>query len=167
MPSLHRIRQEPIGPSRWHSEAVEILARVGDAIALATAGERAKARALFESLWATVGSHGDPLHRCAIAHSMADVQDTPEAELVWDLRALAAASALTDERVAEAGILGPAAAFFASLHLNVADVCARLGDRARAREHVIAGRAALGALAADGYREMIESAFDRIDSSLG
>ncbi|NVB80074.1 MAG: hypothetical protein HOV81_16895 [Kofleriaceae bacterium] len=145
-----------------HRAAVGILEQVGEALGR----DRAGARALLESLWATVGDDGDPLHRCAIAHSLADVQDAPQDELLWDLRALAAGRELTDERVAEAGILGPSAAFFPSLHLNLADVYRRLGDPARSREHVAAGRAAIGSLQPDGYREMIEGGFDRIEAAL-
>jgi hypothetical protein len=150
-----------------HRAAVGVLDQVGEGLALAGSGDRAGARTLFESLWATVGDDGDPLHRCAIAHSLADVQDAPQDELVWDLRALAAARELTDERVAEAGILGPAAAFFPSLHLNLADVYRRLGDAARSREHVVAGRAALAAMQPDGYRDMIDEGLRRIDLALG
>lgn len=146
---------------------MSILEQVGEALALSGAGDRAGARALLESLWATVGDEGDPLHRCAIAHSVADLQDAPQDELVWDLRALAAGRELTDVGVAEAGILGPAAAFFPSLQLNLADVYRRLGDAPRSREHVVAGRAALASMQPDGYREMIDEGLRRVDLALG
>jgi hypothetical protein len=49
--------------------------------------EREAARRLFADLWEEIGAGGDALHRCALAHSMADVQDDVREELVWDLRA--------------------------------------------------------------------------------
>lgn len=94
------------------------------------------------------------------------MQDVPQDELAWDLRALAAGNELTDERVAEAGILGPAAAFFPSLHLNLADVYRRLGEMSRSREHLAAGRSAIAAMEPGGYREMIEEALDRVQAAL-
>lgn len=144
---------------------MDVLRAVGDGIALGSR-DRAAARALFDELWRHVGDGGDPLHRCAIAHSMADVQDDPADELAWDLRALAAARSLTDARVSEAGILGPASAFLPSLHLNLADVYRRLGETLNAREHVVAGRAALAAMDVDEYRSMLEAAFDRVETGL-
>jgi len=57
------------------------------------------------------GESGDPFHRCALAHAMADVQDDVHEELLWDLRRLAAADLLTDERAARGGVAGPVAGF--------------------------------------------------------
>lgn len=140
--------------------------RVGEAIGLAQRGDRADARALFTALWAEVGPDGDPFHRCAIAHSMADVQDDAADELTWDLRALDAADLLTDERVAAGAASTPVAGFYPSLHLNLADAYLRLGDHARAAEHVASCKAALGALDAGGYRQMIADAIARVDGRL-
>ena len=68
------------------------MTRIGEGIALSQRGERDAARRLFTMVWADIGGEdGDPLYRCALAHSMADVQDAAHDELVWDLRALAAA----------------------------------------------------------------------------
>jgi hypothetical protein len=53
-----------------------------------------------------------------------------------------------------------------SLHLNLADVYRRLGDVAKAREHVAAGNAAIARLAGDGYSEMVATALSRISFSL-
>ena len=67
-------------------------------------GERDAARPLFAMVWDDIGGEGgDPLHRFALAHSIADVQDDVNEELVRDLRALATADLLTDEHAAQAG----------------------------------------------------------------
>jgi len=60
---------------------------------------------LFAQVWTEIGGEdGDPFHVCALAHSMADVQNDVHEELLWDLRALAAADLLTDERAARGGV---------------------------------------------------------------
>jgi hypothetical protein len=148
------------------SEPDDVMRRLVAALELAQAGDRTGARARYEEIWAALGSDGDPFHRCAVAHAMADVQDDPRDELVWDARALDAAQLLTDERVAAAGVAGPARSFRPSLHLNLADVHLRLGDRAEAARHVAAGRAALDALADDGYRAMVAGGLDRVAGAL-
>lgn len=98
------------------TEPDAVMARIGDGIALRERGERAAARDLFARVWSDIGGeNGDPFHRCALAHSMADVQDDVHEELAWDLRALAAADLLTDERAARGGAAGPVAGFYPSL----------------------------------------------------
>jgi hypothetical protein len=143
------------------------MAAVGRGIELNQRGERDAARRLFAELWDGVGPDGDPLHRCAIAHSMADAQEDPHEELAWDLRALEAAESVTDERVRGAGMAGPVAGFYPSLHLNLGDVHRRLGNVEQARHHVALGRAATGALADDGYARMIRDGLDRLAARLG
>jgi hypothetical protein len=135
----------------------QIMARIGQAIALGHQGDRATARAHFAETWAMIGAEGDPLHRCALAHSMADVQDDVQAELAWDLRALAAADAVTDERVRQAGMVGTARALYPSLHLNLGEAYRKAGDPERARAHLDLGTAAAGHLGTDGYAEMIRT----------
>lgn len=142
-----------------------ILAGVGDAISL-TRDEPARARAKLAELWTTVGEAGDALHRCAIAHAMADVCETVDDELVWDLRALEAGVVLDDDRLAAAGMAASVEGLLSSLHLNLADVYRRLGDAAKAREHVAASTAAIASLAGDGYSEMIRQALSRVTYSL-
>lgn len=148
------------------SEPDEVMREMGVALALSQRGERSEARSAFQSLWNRVGDDGDPFHRCAIAHSMADVQDDPNDELSWDLRALAAAEELTDERVTDGGVAASVAAFYPSLHLNLADVYLRLGELALAQDHVTASRAALVHLSPDGYASMISGALDRVEDDL-
>ncbi|MET1074405.1 MAG: hypothetical protein ABWY11_17285, partial [Umezawaea sp.] len=96
------------------------LLRIGEAVQLGHRGEREAARLLFAGIWDEIGgAQGDPLHVCTLAHGMADVQDDVRDELAWDLLALEAAGELTDDRVADAGVASPVAAFYPSLHLNL------------------------------------------------
>lgn len=143
-----------------------VMAGIGEGMELGRQGERAAARELFARLWSEIGEDGDPLHRCALAHSMADVQDDLHQELRWDERALAAADALTDERAAAAGVPAGVASFYPSLHLNLAECHRRLGDAGAARGHLEQARAALGALADDGYGRMIRGGLDRLSARL-
>jgi hypothetical protein len=140
---------------------------IGRGIELGQQGDRDGARRVFAEVWSSIGANGDALHRCALAHSMADVQDDALAELEWDLRALAAADDVTEARAADAGVPVSIRGFYPSLHLNLADVYRRLGDTARSRAHVDAGRAALGELPEEGYRVMITGALDRVEQALG
>jgi hypothetical protein len=74
-----------------------MLVRIGEAVQLSHQGEREAARLLFAEIWDEIGGEqGDPLHRCTLAHAMADVQDDVREELLWDQRALEAADLLTD-----------------------------------------------------------------------
>lgn len=137
--------------------------RIGEGIELNQRGERRAARELFSAVWEEIGGEsGDPLHRCALAHSMADVQDDVNDELVWDLRALAAADLLTDERAARAGVTSPVAAFYPSLHLNLAECYRKLGDLDKAREYLRRGQTVVGTLSDDGYGRTIKGALDRL-----
>ena len=145
------------------AEPDETLARVADAVGLAQRGkERERAAEILADLWQAVGPDGDPLACCAIAHAMADLQADAAEELVWDLRALAAAGAISDERAAAGGVVGPVASFYPSLHLNLGDVYRRLGDTAAARRHVGLGLAACDALGADGYAAMVRRGLDTL-----
>ena len=102
---------------------------------------------------------GDPLDRVALAHHMADVCDDPAEELEWDLRALAAAGALTDTQTARG--------FYPSLHLNLGEDYRKLGDPAAAREHLALARARLDALCDDDYATGIRLALDGLADRLG
>lgn len=144
-----------------------VMSRIGEGIALRQQGDAPAARALFERVWEELPADGDALHRCALAHSMADVQDDPADELLWDLRALAAADELTDERVTEATAGTSVRAFLPSLHLNLADVYLRLDQSEDASGHAQLGAEALDALPDDGYRQMIEQGLARVREQLG
>jgi hypothetical protein len=141
----------------------EPMARIGAAIELGQRGEREATRAAFAELWEQVT---EPLHRCAVAHAMADVQDDVRQELDWDLRALDAAHSVTDEDTTEAGMPGGAAAMLPSLHLNVGDAHRRLGDLESARRHAKLGLAAASALSDDGYGRGIRVGLKRLAGRL-
>ncbi|MFG2075542.1 hypothetical protein [Nonomuraea maritima] len=143
--------------------------RIGEGVELHhRQGQREAARELFEQVWDDIGGEqGDPLHVCVLAHSMADVQDDVREELMWDLRALAAADLITDERVAEAGVTLSVAGLYPSLHLNVSDCCLRLGEFDRARQHLERARAQIGALGDDEYGRLIRGGLERVADQLG
>ncbi|HEY4176293.1 MAG TPA: hypothetical protein VGM90_05660 [Kofleriaceae bacterium] len=138
---------------------MDVLAQIDDAVALSRT-DAAGARTELAQLWDSVGD--DPLHRCAIAHAMADLQTSADDELMWDRRALAAGLLLDDDQLVSAGMAANVEHMLASLHLNLADVHRRLGNVDESRTHVVAATAALKAVSPDGYTEMIREALARI-----
>ncbi|MFJ4788257.1 hypothetical protein [Streptomyces sp. NPDC088794] len=165
-----------------------VMTRIGQVVMLHHAGDREEARDRFLQLWAEIGEHGDALHRCTLAHYMADTQDDPADELAWDLRALTAAEELTDERLAEheeahpdggfvdgaGGGTKPSAregalavrALYPSLHLNLAADYVKLGRGGAARTHLRRARGAAGALADDPYGDGVRAAISRLELRL-
>lgn len=144
----------------------ETMARIVAAIEQGRAGDTSGARAELGLLWEEIGPGGDPLHRCTLAHFMADLQDDDRDELTWDERALDAATALTDARAQEYHSSLQARALLPSLHLNLADDHRRLGAADRAREHLAAARVSLPDLPEDGYGTLIRSGFDHVAAAL-
>jgi hypothetical protein len=130
-------------------------------------GDRAGAYATFTALWAEIGSGGDPLHRVALAHHMADVCDDPAEELEWDLRALAAADSLTDSRAQEYHSSLAVRGFYPSLHLNLGEDYRKLGQVEAAREQLTLARSRLDALCDDDYAAGIRLALDGLAERLG
>jgi hypothetical protein len=106
------------------------------------------------------------LHRVALAHALADVQDDPREELAWDLRALQAAESVTDERAARAGVPGRVTGFYPSLHLNLGEDYRKLGELPPARRHLELGLAAAQGLGDDGYSTMIKGGLERLADRL-
>lgn len=144
-----------------------VMVRVGEGIALCECGDRDAARRLFDHLWHEIGGDaGDALHRCAIAHSMADARDNVHEELAWDLLALVAADVLTDARLADSGAHVAVATLYPSLHLNLAECYRKLGDEGSARHHLQQARVALSALPDDGYLAMICEGLDKLERAL-
>ncbi|MFI6939030.1 hypothetical protein ACIBI4_07135 [Streptomyces sp. NPDC050418] len=144
-----------------------VMARAGQAVMLHHGGDREEARERLLALWVEVGEDGDALHRCTIAHYMADTQDDPADELAWDLRALTAADSLTDERV-DGHHQGLAVrGFYPSLHLNLAADYRKLGRDDEARAHLASARESLGALGDDSYGDGIRAAVERLGRQLG
>ncbi|MGW3353137.1 hypothetical protein ACWDA3_58450 [Nonomuraea rubra] len=145
------------------------MARIGQGVELNHhQGKREAARELFAQIWDDIGGEqGDPLHVCVLAHSMADVQDDVDQELMWDLRALAAVGLVTDERVAQAGVPLSVAGLYPSLHLNLSECYRKLGDLDRAREHLQHARDGIGALGDDDYGRLIKGGLERLAEQLG
>lgn len=80
------------------------MTKIGRGMELSQGGEREASRVVFTEVWEQIGGEdGDPFHRCAVAPSMANVQDEAREELLWDQRALPAAGLITDERAAQWG----------------------------------------------------------------
>lgn len=140
----------------------EVMSRISAAIERSQSGDREGARQLFSALWKELSPDGDPFHRCTLAHYMADVQDDPREELLWDLRALEAAELVTDERARRYHETLSIRGFLPSLHLNLAEDYRKLGDVARAREHVNRARASAEALGEDGYGKMLRAGIERL-----
>jgi hypothetical protein len=98
---------------------------------------------------------GDPLHRCSLAHYMADLYEDPAQALAWDIRALDAVDALTDQRVQEHHAALQVAGFYPSLHLNLADNYRRLGSFEAATEHISAAQEHAPNLPQDAYGALL------------
>ncbi|MFB7918767.1 hypothetical protein [Streptomyces sp. NPDC056061] len=127
-----------------------VMTRIGQAVMLLHGGDREEARNRLVGLWSEIGEDGDALHRCTLAHYMADAQDDPGDELAWDLRALTAADSVSGERAAQHADALAVRVFYPSLHLNLAADYVKLQRPDAARTHLDRARAASGALAQDG-----------------
>ncbi|WET81880.1 hypothetical protein P3102_12025 [Amycolatopsis sp. QT-25] len=145
----------------------DVMAEINTGLQLHISGDRHGARERFAALWERIGEEGDPLHRCALAHYMADVCDDPADELAWDLHALAAADSLTDERAKEYHATLAVRGFYPSLHLNLAEDYRKLGDHESANAQWELGRDTLGALGDDPYGAGIVQAYDALATRLG
>ncbi|GGR21622.1 MULTISPECIES: hypothetical protein [Streptomyces] len=143
-----------------------VMTRIGQALMLLHGGDREEARNRFGLLWQQIGPDGDPLHRCTLAHYMADTQDDPDTELAWDLRALSAAEDLTDERLAAHDASAAVRALYPSLHLNLAADYVKLHRPDAARAHLDRARAAADHLDDDGYGNGVRAAIERLELRL-
>ncbi|CBG74633.1 conserved hypothetical protein [Streptomyces scabiei 87.22] len=172
-------RQEQVAPDA-------LMTRIGQAVMLHHGGDREEARHRLLQLWAEIGEDGTPLHRCTLAHYMADTQDDPDTELAWDLRALSAADELSGGRRAGHATDRPAVrladrpggraeecpdelavrAFYPSLHLSLAADYAKLGRPAAARSHLRLARAALAVLDDGVHGDGIRTALGRLEARL-
>ncbi|MFF5707176.1 hypothetical protein ACFY7H_32510 [Streptomyces sp. NPDC012794] len=166
-------RSEPEAPlTEQQQEASEdaVMTRIGQAVILLHAGDREEARNRLGEIWSEIGEEGDSLHRCTLAHYLADAQDDPADELAWDLRALTAADGL-GERPGETlpGRTDPHPAvrgFYPSLHLSLAADYAKLRRPEEARAHLARARAATRALSDDGYGNGVRAAIARLERRL-
>ncbi|MFF8636639.1 hypothetical protein ACF052_20850 [Streptomyces pilosus] len=143
-----------------------VLTRIGQLVMLHHAGDREEARRRFLGLWAEIGEHGDPLHRCTLAHYLADTQDDPGDELAWDLRALTAAEEVADDRRSAYEASPGVRALYPSLHLGLASDYARLGRPDAARTHLRRARETARGLSDDRYGEGVRAAIRRLEIRL-
>ncbi|MET9830419.1 hypothetical protein ABZ078_14105 [Streptomyces sp. NPDC006385] len=139
---------------------------IGRAVAEGRAGDIASARRELLALWSAIGVTGDPLHRCTLAHHLADLYDDPAQALVWDVRALDAADAVTERRVQDHHPGLHVTAFYPSLHLNLADDHRRLGSFDAAAEHIDAARKHAPALPRDPYGELLRAGIERVAEAI-
>jgi hypothetical protein len=142
------------------------MTRIVDAVRLGHSGDRAYARDVLAGLWAEIGATGDALHRCTLAHHLADLQDSAEIELLWDERALAAVADLSDDRAREQHPTLRVRDLLPSLHLNLADVHRRLGHTTAAHAHLDTARSLVGHLPADGYGDLVRAGIQHVDEAL-
>lgn len=142
----------------------DVLTRIGQVVMLHHGGDREEARSRFLDLWSEIGESGAPLHRCTLAHYLADTQDDPGDELAWDLRALSAAEELGD---GDGGDPLSIRGFYPSLHLNLAADYVKLGRAEEARGHLRCARRAADVLADDGYGDGVRAAISRLELRLG
>ena len=141
------------------SDADSVFDEIHAGIRLREAGKPEDARVALSALWSHVDAADDPFARCFLAHSLADVQDDPLEELRWDLVALQAGEAVTEERADERGVPGGRRGLFPSLHLNLAESYLRVGDEGQARQHYTAGLEFVPYLGPDAYGDSIRDAF--------
>ncbi|MBM0231029.1 hypothetical protein JNW91_03540 [Micromonospora sp. STR1_7] len=140
--------------------------RIIEAVQLGQSGAPVQARESLSALWDEIGPTGDALHRCTLAHYLADLQDTAEAELVWDERALAAVADLTDDRAQQYHSALQVRAFLPSLHLSLADVHRRLGNSTRARAYLVTARSLAVQLPTDQYGDLVRAGIQHVDQAL-
>ncbi|MET9347513.1 hypothetical protein [Streptomyces termitum] len=144
----------------------EVPTRIGQARMLLHGGDREEARNRLGALWQQLGPDGDPLHRCTLAHYLADAQDDPDTELAWDLRALSAAEDPEAGRAAPYASAAALRALYPSLHLNLAADYAKLRRPDAARAHLDRARAACEALDDGPYGAGVRAEIERLDRRL-
>lgn len=141
----------------------ETMDRITASVTKGRAGDSESARLELLSVWDDIGVGGDPFHRCTLAHYLADLFEHPAQALVWDVRALDAADELSDQRARRFETSLRVAAFYPSLHLNIADNLRRLSAFDAAQEHIEAARRACSSLGDDDYGRSIKSSIDCVE----
>ncbi|MBZ6207939.1 hypothetical protein KVH31_15660 [Streptomyces olivaceus] len=135
---------------------------IGQAVSEGRTGSTLSARRKLLGLWSAIGVTGDPLHRCSLAHYLADLYEDPAQALAWDVRALDAADAMTDQRAQEHHAGLRVAGFYPSLHLNLADNYRRLGSFDAATAHLHAAEEHVPDLPQDAYGALLRTALDEV-----
>ncbi|GGR73355.1 MULTISPECIES: hypothetical protein [Streptomyces] len=143
-----------------------VMEAIGRAVAQGRAGDPAAARRALLDLWSAIGVTGDPLHRCTLAHHLADLYDDPAEALAWDIRALDAADALTEQRLRAHHEGLRLSGFRPSLHLNLADLHRRLGSFDAAAAHITAARRHASGLPEDGYGTLVRTAIGEVAEAI-
>ncbi|GAA2729751.1 hypothetical protein [Streptomyces nogalater] len=139
---------------------------IGQAVTEGRTGNTLSARRKLLDLWSAIGVTGDPLHRCSLAHYLADLYEDPAQALAWDVRALDAADAVTEQRVQEHHASLHIAGFYPSLHLNLADNYRRLGSFNAATEHINAAKEHAPDLPQDAYGALLRTALDEVAEAI-
>ncbi|MEV8231181.1 hypothetical protein AB0P41_34925 [Streptomyces sp. NPDC079167] len=139
---------------------------IGQAVTEGRTGNTLSARQKLLNLWSAIGVTGDPLHRCSLAHYLADLYEDPAQALAWDVRALDAADAVTEQRVQEHHASLHIAGFYPSLHLNLADNYRRLGSFDAATEHINAAGEHAPSLPQDAYGTFLRDALDEVAEAI-
>ncbi|MDX3665452.1 hypothetical protein [Streptomyces europaeiscabiei] len=140
---------------------------IGQAVTEGRAGDVVSARRRLLGLWSTIGVTGDPLHRCTLAHYLADLHTDPAQALVWDVRALDAADAVTQQRVQEHDARLHIAGFYPSLHLNLADDYRRLASFEAADRHIEAAAEHAPNLPRGAYGDLLRVAIEQVAEAIG
>ncbi|WP_194819645.1 hypothetical protein [Nocardia sp. XZ_19_385] len=144
----------------------ETMDAIMQAVTLGRDGDTERARTVLTEIWESIGPQGDPLHRCTLAHFMADLQPDAAQALAWDVRALDAAASLTNERAQQHHSTLDVAGFYPSLHLNLADNYRQLGSFEAAQREIDSTRACLHTLGDDPYGETIRTVLDEVESAI-
>ncbi|GAA2558158.1 hypothetical protein [Streptomyces levis] len=139
---------------------------IGQAVVEGRTGDILSARHKLLNLWSEIGVTGDPLHRCSLAHYLADLYEDPAQALAWDVRALDAADAVTERRAQEHHASLHIAGFYPSLHLNLADNYRRLGSFNAATEHINAAQEHAPSLPQDAYGASLRTALDEVAEAI-
>ncbi|MFF8717408.1 hypothetical protein ACF07T_39300 [Streptomyces sp. NPDC015184] len=139
---------------------------IGRAVVEGRTGDVLSARHKLLELWSVIGVTGDPLHRCSLAHYLADLYEDPARALAWDVRALDAADAVTEQRVQEHHAGLHITGFYPSLHLNLADNYRRLGSFDAAREHIDAAKEHAPGLPQDAYGASLRTALEEVAEAI-
>lgn len=147
---LQRLPDKEGGSSAVPMDAT--MASIAQVQQVALRGGKEQATAGLLALWDQIGAGGPPLHRVTVAHYLADLQDDPADELLWNERALAAAHEAQSKEEADA--VRP---LLASLNFNTAQTLYRLGRRPGALRHLSKAEQSQAHLPHDGYGEMLRT----------
>ena len=128
------------------------------------AGDKATSRVRLQALWDRIA--GNRVCEFVLAHQMADAQDDLNEELAWDLRALDSARRCTDADVQRYYPQSSMAAFWPSLHINLAEDYFKLGDLEQSRAHLALAQQTVTHLPDNPYGQLIRRGIERLAKNL-